>query len=316
MRSDTTSISLHDRTPRQQRVVLVTGPSGAGRSTAIRALEDLGFEVIDNLPLSLVPRLLDGLTRPTPVALGLDVRNRDFSASNVIDLIDRLTRDPAYACEVLFIDCAPERLAQRYNETRRRHPLSEEGTPPDAIRVERDLLGPIRSRADVLIDTTELSPHDLRAEVGRVLDAREGAELTLSVHSFSYKRGVPRGIDMMFDCRFLANPHWVDGLRPFDGRDPQVRDFVMSDPRYAEYFQRVRDLILFALPAQVEEGKSHLAIGFGCTGGQHRSVTIAENMADALAQAGWQVSIRHRELERRDAASVLSAPAGCDKGAA
>lgn len=316
MRADATTLNPRDRTARQQRVVLVTGPSGAGRSTAIRALEDLGFEVIDNLPLSLVPRLLDGLTRPTPVALGLDTRNRDFSAATVIDLIDRLTRDPAYACEVLFLDCGTERLEARYNETRRRHPLSGEGTPGDAIRIEQGLLTTIRSRADVLIDTTDLSPHDLRAEIGRFFDAREGAGLTLSVQSFSYKRGTPRGIDMMFDCRFLANPHWVDTLRPFDGRDPQVRSFVMSDPRYAEFFERVRDLILFALPAQVEEGKSHLAIGFGCTGGQHRSVTITENIADALAQAGWPVSKRHRELERRDAAHALSAAAERGKGAA
>ncbi|MBV0892193.1 RNase adapter RapZ [Paracoccus sp. Z118] len=301
---------------RQQRVVLVTGPSGAGRSTAIRALEDMGFEVIDNLPLSLVPRLLDGLTRATPVALGLDVRNRDFSAANVMELIDRLTRDPAYACEVLFIDCSPDRLVQRYNETRRRHPLSDEGPPDTAIRVERDLLEQIRTRADVLIDTTELTPHDLRAELAQFYDPRPGAGLTLSVESFSYKRGVPRGIDMMFDCRFLANPHWVDALRPLDGRDRPVRDYVMADPRYAEFFERVRDLILFALPAQVEEGKSHLAIGFGCTGGQHRSVTMTENMADALAQSGWQVSKRHRELERREAPRWMSAQADRQKGAA
>ena len=148
VRADATTLNPRDRTARQQRVVLVTGPSGAGRSTAIRALEDLGFEVIDNLPLSLVPRLLDGLTRPTPVALGLDTRNRDFSAATVIDLIDRLTRDPAYACEVLFLDCGTERLEARYNETRRRHPLSGEGTPGDAIRIEQGLLTTIRSRAE------------------------------------------------------------------------------------------------------------------------------------------------------------------------
>ncbi|WP_299360219.1 RNase adapter RapZ [uncultured Paracoccus sp.] len=299
-----------------QRLVLVTGPSGAGRSTAIRALEDVGYEAIDNLPLSLVPRLLDGRSRPTPMALGLDVRNREFSAANVIELIDRLTRDPAHDCEVLYLDCDTDRLVQRYNETRRRHPLSEEGSPVAAILTERDLLASIRSRADVLIDTTDLSPHDLRAELVRFFDPRPGAGLTLSVQSFSYKRGVPRGIDMMFDCRFLANPHWVEALRPLDGRDAAVRDFVMNDPRYAEFFERIRDLILFALPAQVEEGKSHLAIGFGCTGGQHRSVTLTENMAVALAQAGWQVSKRHRELERRTTAPAVSARPARDAGPA
>ncbi|MBD9525540.1 MULTISPECIES: RNase adapter RapZ [Paracoccus] len=285
-----------------QRVVLVTGPSGAGRSTAINVLEDLGYESIDNLPLSLVPRLLDGPARGVPLALGLDVRNRDFSATNLIELIDRLTRLPDYDPEVLYLDCAPEQLLRRFNETRRRHPLRSEGAPLDAILAERDMLAAVRARADVLVDTSELSPHDLKAELARWFDVEPGHRLTVSVQSFSYKRGVPRGVDMMFDCRFLANPHWEPELRPLDGRNPLVQDYVASDPRFGEFFDRVRDLVLFALPAHLEEGKAHLVIGFGCTGGQHRSVTLAEKMADALAKGGWQVSIRHRELERREKA--------------
>ncbi|WP_199258958.1 RNase adapter RapZ [Paracoccus binzhouensis] len=292
-----------------QRLVLVTGPSGAGRSTAINVLEDLGYEAIDNLPLSLIPRLLDGPPRPVPLALGLDVRNRDFSVANLIELIDRLTRLPEYAPEVLFLDCTTEQLLRRFNETRRRHPLRGEASPLDAIRAERDLLAPIRARADVLVDTSELSPHDLKAELARWFDTETGRRLAVSVQSFSYKRGVPRGVDMMFDCRFLANPHWEPALRPLDGRDPAVQDHVIADPRFDEFFRRVRDLVLFALPAHLEEGKAHLAIGFGCTGGQHRSVTMAEKMADALAKAGWQVSTRHRELERRQ-----KAPAPGDDG--
>lgn len=292
-----------------QRLVLITGPSGAGRSTAINVLEDLGYEAIDNLPLSLIPRLLDGPARPVPLALGLDVRNRDFSVTNLIELIDRLTRQPEYALEVLFLDCATEQLLRRFNETRRRHPLRTEGAPLDAILAERDMLAPIRGRADVLVDTSELSPHDLKAELARWFDNDKGRRLTVSVQSFSYKRGVPRGVDLMFDCRFLANPHWDATLRPLDGRDVAVQDYVAADPRFAEFFARVRDLVLFTLPAHLEEGKAHLVIGFGCTGGQHRSVTLAEKMADALAQAGWQVSIRHRELERRG-----TAPAPADDG--
>ncbi|MTH33862.1 RNase adapter RapZ [Paracoccus limosus] len=292
-----------------QRLVLITGPSGAGRSTAINVLEDLGYESIDNLPLSLVPRLLDGPARPVPLALGLDVRNRDFSVTNLIELIDRLTRQPEYALEVLFLDCATEQLLRRFNETRRRHPLRTEGAPLDAILAEHDMLAPIRARADVLVDTSELSPHDLKAELARWFDNEQGRRLRVSVQSFSYKRGVPRGVDLMFDCRFLANPHWDPALRPMDGRDGAVQDYVAADPRFAEFFQKVRDLILFTLPAHLEEGKAHLVIGFGCTGGQHRSVTMAEKMADALAKAGWQVSIRHRELERRE-----KAPAPADDG--
>lgn len=292
--------------PGAQRVVLVSGPSGAGRSTAIAALEDLGFEAIDNLPLSLVPRLLDGPDRPAPLALGLDVRNRDFSAANVIHLIDSLTRDPRFDPEVLYLDCATDSLIRRYAETRRRHPLALDGTPTDAIEAERNLLTSIRGRADVLIDTTELTPHDLRAELAGAFGVAADRLLSVSVQSFSYKRGVPRGLDMMFDCRFLANPHWVRDLRSRDGRDPQVQAHVIRDPRFDEFFQRVRDLILFLLPAQVDEGKAHLAIGFGCTGGQHRSVTLAELMAEQLAQQGWRVSKRHRELERHAAGARLA----------
>ncbi|TKW67654.1 MAG: RNase adapter RapZ [Paracoccus denitrificans] len=283
------------------RLVLVTGPSGAGRSTAIDVLEDLGYEAIDNLPLSLVPRLLDGPARDAPLALGLDIRNRDFSASAVIELIDHLTRHPAYVAEVLYLDCDSATLVRRFNETRRRHPMAAEGAPADGILAEKDIMGPIKARADVLVDTSDMSPHDLKAELARFYDALPGHRLTVSVQSFSYKRGVPRGIDMMFDCRFLENPHWEPHLRALTGRDPSVQRFVEADPRFEEFRQKILDLVLFVLPAHLSEGKTHLAIGFGCTGGQHRSVTMAEIMSQALAEHGWQVSKRHRELERRDA---------------
>jgi len=282
-----------------QRVVLVTGPSGAGRSTAIHALEDLGYEPIDNLPLSLVPRLLDGPPISRPIALGIDVRNRDFSAAALIDLIDRLTRQPSVVPEVLYLDCQPEVLVRRYAETRRRHPLAPDEPPAEGVASEIDLLVPIRARAEVLIDTTELSPHQLKAEIGRWFGLGPVGRLAVSVHSFSYKRGIPRGLDLMFDCRFLRNPHWDAGLRALDGRAAEVAAFVAIDPRHDAFIARVRDLLLLMLPAQVEEGKSHLAIGFGCTGGQHRSVAVAESVAKMLAAAGWQVSKRHRELERR-----------------
>lgn len=289
------------------RLVLVTGPSGAGRSTAINVLEDLGYEAIDNLPLSLVPRLLDGPPRPAPLALGLDVRNRDFSATSVIELIDRLTRDPRYAPEVLYLDCDSTTLVRRFNETRRRHPMAGAGAPLEGIQEEKDLLTPIRVRADVLVNTSEMSPHDLKAELARFFETDHDRRLTVSVQSFSYKRGVPRGIDMMFDCRFLDNPHWEQELRQKTGCDADVQAFVRRDARFAEFFTRVRDLILFLLPAYLAEGKTHLAIGFGCTGGQHRSVTMTEFMSQTLAEHGWQVSKRHRELERRgDAATQLT----------
>lgn len=300
----------------QQRVMLVTGPSGAGRSTAIAALEDMGFEGIDNIPLSLVPRLLDGPVRPMPLALGLDTRNRDFSTANVIELIDDLTKRPDYALEVLYLDCGTDELIRRYSETRRRHPLAKEGSPTEAILLEHDLLMPVRARADMLINTSDLTPHDLRAELARLFDARDDQGLRVSVQSFSYKRGMPRGLDLMFDCRFLDNPHWKPELRPFDGRDPRVQAHVMGDPLYDGFFERVLNLVEFVLPAHVQEGKSYLAIGFGCTGGKHRSVTLAEKMADTLAESGWQVSKRHRELERRERAAESTGMIPAHLGAA
>lgn len=283
-------------------LVFITGPSGAGRSTAIHAFEDLGYEVIDNLPLSLVPRLIDGPSLTRPIALGLDVRNRDFSANALIELIDRLTRDPRMGLEVVYLDCSESELIRRYSQTRRRHPLAMDETPTEGIRREIDLLAPIRARADHLIDTSELSPHDLKAEISAVFGNDQAVQMSVSVQSFSYKRGLPRGLDVVLDCRFLANPHWEAALRDKDGRDAQVAQYIEADPLFAPFFTQVRDLILLLLPAHRREGKSHLAIGFGCTGGQHRSVALAEKLGKVLADAGWAVSKRHRELERKASA--------------
>lgn len=298
-----------------QRLVLVTGPSGAGRSTAINVLEDLGYEVIDNLPLTLIPRLLDGPPRPAPLALGLDVRNRDFSAAALVELVETLHRNPGFDADLLYLDCSSDELVRRYSETRRRHPLTPQDAPMVGIEAEKDLLAPIRNRADVLVDTTGLSPHDLKAELARWFDTQGRKRLTVVVQSFSYKRGVPRGLDYMFDCRFFANPHWQAELRPLDGRDAAVQNYVASDPRYDPFFNQVRDLVLFVLPAHVNEGKAHLSIGFGCTGGQHRSVTLAEKIAEALAEAGWPVSKRHRELERRGSATMAGGSTQCTESA-
>lgn len=283
----------------EHRLVLVTGPSGAGRSTAIHALEDLGYEVIDNLPLSLVSHLIDGPTLGHPIALGIDVRNRDFSATTLIELIDTLTRDPRIGLEVLYLDCAPEVLIRRYSQTKRRHPLALGETPTDGIAREIDLLAPIRARADHLIDTTEMSPHDLKAEIQGWFSKGDAALMAVSVQSFSFKRGLPRGLDMVFDCRFLQNPYWQPELRNKDGRDAEVARHVGDDPRFDEFIAKVEGLLLMLLPAHLAEGKAHLAIGFGCTGGQHRSVAVAEKLSKVLAEAGWPVSKRHRELERR-----------------
>lgn len=280
------------------QLVLVTGPSGAGRSSAINVLEDLGYEAIDNLPLGLWSRLLDGPTPDRPLALGVDARNRDFSTAALIEKIDTLADQPELAPQLLYLDCAPDVLLRRFSETRRRHPLSPAESPEIGVRRELDLLQAIRDRADILIDTTELNIHQLREEVERWFAPGGARPLSVSVHSFSYKRGLPRGIDMVFDCRFLSNPYWVPELRQHDGRDGPVQTHIQTDARFLPFYERVLDLTRMLLPAYVEEGKSHLSIAFGCTGGQHRSVALAETLAKALAQDGQQVSIRHRELER------------------
>jgi UPF0042 nucleotide-binding protein len=295
--SDDTSLAPDRLLP---QLVLVTGPSGAGRSTAIRALEDMGFEAIDNMPFSLLPRLLDGRSPPEkPLALGLDVRNRDFSTDALITLIERLDGQAGLRLQVLYLDCRPEILQQRFSETRRRHPLAPEESVEAGIAREFDLLVSVRVRADLVIDTSDMSPHDLRAELERWFTAPHGRKLAVSVHSFSYKRGLPHGLDMVLDCRFLNNPHWQPDLRDLDGRAPEVAAFVRADPRFDSFHTRVTDMVVELLPAYEAEGKSYLAIGFGCTGGQHRSVVMAESLAESLAQRDWQVSIRHRELERR-----------------
>jgi len=295
--------------PHEHRLVMVTGPSGAGRSTAIHALEDLGYEVIDNLPISLIPRLIEGPPHGRPIALGLDVRNRDFNAAAVIELIDTLTATDEVALDLIYLDCAPAELIRRYAETRRRHPMAPAETPAEGIEREIDLLAPIRVRADHLIDTSEMSPHELQAEIADWFGSPPSGRMAISVQRFSYKRGLPRGVDMVFDCRFLDNPHWVPGLRDLDGRDPRVAAHVEADPRFDAFFDKLQDLVLFLLPAQRDEGKAHLSIGFGCTGGQHRSVAVAEKLAKVLAEAGWPVSKRHRELERRGA-TVAPAASG------
>jgi UPF0042 nucleotide-binding protein len=284
-------------------VLIVTGPSGAGRSTAIRAMEDADFEAVDNLPLPLVPHLLeDGRGDGRPLALGIDVRTRDFTVEGALALLDELERGPRGPAEVLYLDCAPEVLARRFSETRRRHPLAPEGDVETGIALERALLAPLADRmaeiAGGVIDTTDLTPHDLRARV-QARFAPGGADLAVSVQSFSYKRGLPAALDMAFDVRFLRNPHWETELRPLTGLDPAVASHVRGDPNHDAFHDRVRDLILSVLPAYRAERRAHLAIGFGCTGGRHRSVAVAEGMAAALAEAGWGVSIRHRDLDRQ-----------------
>lgn len=280
---------MPDVDPDAQPIVLVTGPSGAGRTTAINVLEDLGFEAIDNLPLRLLPILIEAAGVSAPMALGLDSRNRDFAPGALLDMIEMLAARQDAELTVLYLDARPGVLLRRYSETRRRHPLAPAETPEVGVAREQDLMAPIRERADMLLDTSEMNVHQLKAEIEHWF-APDGRSLALSVQSFSYKRGVPRSVDLVFDCRFLANPYWEEALRSLNGRDAAVQDYVKKDPLYDGFMARVVDMVRFLLPAFRSEGKSHLSIAFGCTGGQHRSVTLAETLAKTLAEDGQQVS--------------------------
>lgn len=280
-------------------VVFVTGPSGGGRTTSINVLEDLGYETIINLPLRYVSRLLKDEIPKQPMALGLDVRNRDFSVDGVLDMIRDLSKSEDIRPEVLFVECSHEVLLRRYSETRRRHPMAEEDSPHVGIQTEVEMLKPIRARADIVIDTTDFSPHDLKAELKRWFMPEGHLPLSIAVESFSYKRGMPRGMDMVFDCRFLRNPHWSPTLREKTGKDSDVTAYINEDPLFADYFERISEMMDMMLPALQKEGRAHVAIGVGCTGGKHRSVAMVEKLGKALAHKDWQVSIRHRELERQ-----------------
>lgn len=283
-----------------QRIVLVTGPAGAGRSTAINALEDLGFEAIDNIPLSLIPRLIGGTeTGAQPLALGIDARNRDFSIEGLLELAGVLSEQSGLTCELLYLDCLPDVLQRRYSETRRRHPLAPDESPADGIAREIALLEDVKARADILLDTSELTVHELKAEIENRFSTTTGQGMALSIHSFSYKRGLPQGLDMVFDCRFLRNPHWNPELRDDTGLDLGVFEYVSADKRYDAFVKHIMELLAVVLPGCLDEGKAHFSVGFGCTGGKHRSVALTEAVAAALAENGWQVSTRHRELERR-----------------
>ena len=282
------------------RLILVSGPAGAGRSTAIRSLEDLGFEAIDNLPLDLVKSVLEPKRVSAKIAIGLDTRSRDFSVESLLGLLNSLSELHNVDLQLLYVSCTMEILLRRYSETRRRHPLSNGNSPHEGIEKELILLEPIRNKADILIETAELTPHELKSTIRKLFLKAEGNLLSVSLKSFSYKRGLPRGADMVLDCRFLKNPHWEEKLRKKTGLEADASKFVASDPKFTEYIQHVKKLLLFLLPLFKEEGKSSVEIGFGCTGGVHRSVAVTETVAKELADSGWNVSIKHREIERLD----------------
>jgi UPF0042 nucleotide-binding protein len=282
-----------------QRLLLVTGLSGAGKSTVLRTLEDIGWEVVDNLPLVLLDNLL--ATPPSrgsgarPLAIGIDTRTRGFEAERIVRHIKRLARVFEYPVETLYLDCAGTELIRRYSETRRRHPLAPDRPATDGIAAERELMEPLRRWADHVVDTTDTDSSQLQQQI-RTRFATVSNAPTLGVMSFGFARGLPRNADLVFDMRFLRNPHWQPGLRELTGTDARVAAHIATDPAYEEALRRIEELLVGLLPRYEAEGKAYVTVAFGCTGGRHRSVHVAERVAARLRAEGFSPTVEHRDL--------------------
>ncbi|HEV8391140.1 MAG TPA: RNase adapter RapZ [Dongiaceae bacterium] len=285
----------------RRRVLLISGLAGAGRTTALRALEDLGYEAVDNLPLELLPHLVSGIANAEsegPIAIGIDSRSRGFSSPEFLARIESLRADPRFELVLIYLDCSDDVLIRRFTETRRRHPLAPDRNAADGIARERTLMFPVRAISDLVLDTSNRSMAELKRLMTErfALDRQPG--LAITVMSFSYRIGIPREADLVFDVRFLGNPHYVEALQPLDGEAPEVAKFIERDPALSGFMASLDSLIKPLLPSYEREGKSYLTIAVGCTGGKHRSVYVAKKLADALGASGRPIAVVHRDLTR------------------
>lgn len=288
----------------RRRVALVTGLAGAGRASILRALEDVGYEAIDNPPLDLIDGLVASVAGGGAplVALGLDARSRSFTPERVLQLRDRLRALPDIRVDLVFAWAEETVLMRRFTETRRRHPLSPKGRVADGIAAEVRLIAPLHERADWIVDTSDLPLAKLRQQIDgyfgpNAVDSERQA-LSITLISFAFPAGLPREAELVFDARFLRNPFYDPALRPGTGIDRAVAAYVEADPDYAAFFARLTDMLALVLPRFVQEGKKYATIAIGCTGGRHRSVALVEHLASHLNEAGWRVASTHRELAR------------------
>ncbi|HTH53670.1 MAG TPA: RNase adapter RapZ [Edaphobacter sp.] len=284
---------------KSKELVILTGLSGSGKLSALKTFEDLGFYSVDNLPLELVPRFADLVRQSAEIeraALVVDVREgmRLDEFPNILKKVRRVL-----PTRVLYLEANDEALIRRFSETRRPHPMGRTDTVVQSIRAERRRLDPIRNVADIVLDTTKFTVHDLRAHIGAQFE-REASDrnLTISSNSFGFKNGVPAEADLVFDVRFLPNPHFIPEFRKLTGKHPKVAKYIRDFPQTAEFLDRVTEMMKFLLPHYIKEGKSYLTVAFGCTGGQHRSVFIAEEMKKRFAGAGYRVKTQHRDMPR------------------
>ena len=283
-------------------ILIISGLSGAGKSKAASYLEDMGFYIVDNMPAAMILKFAEfcagGNGRYDRVALVYDVRTAN-SFTELFDVLDKL-RAMEGACRMLFLEAEPEVIIKRYKETRRRHPLADQtDCREEAVRRERELMQPVRERADYIIDTSRTSTAQLRGELLRLFgDPEEKGGMTVSVTSFGFKYGLPLDADLVFDVRFMPNPFYIEELRPRTGLDQAVNDYVFSFQQTQDYLKRLKDLLAFSLPLYAEEGKTSLVIAVGCTGGHHRSVAVTHTLAEFIGSQGYQVSENHRDMNR------------------
>ena len=285
----------------EARLLLVTGLSGAGKSTVLKVLEDLGWEVVDNLPLALLETLIDAPVKRgeagRPLAVGIDSRSRGFRPALLVQRIKALREVGGRDVQTLFLDCAGAELERRFSETRRRHPMAEDRPAADGIAREREMMEPLRRWAEHVIDTTNYSSNDLQQEVRQRFGDSDHNEPVLNILSFGFARGLPRNADLVFDMRYLRNPHWDAKLKPGTGLDADVAAYVMADPAYEDSVAQIEKLILTLLPRYRFEGKSYVTIAFGCTGGRHRSVHVAARVTQTLRASGYEPVLTHRNLD-------------------
>lgn len=277
------------------KLILITGISGAGRSSALKALEDIGYEAVDNIPLSFLPSLVNHSSK-RPLAIAIDIRNRDFSVKNFLANLANLREQGNIDLKLLFLDCDDEILQRRFTETRRIHPIATDRPVIDGIRHERRLIAPLIEQADMVIDTSGFSGGDIKNWIKHNFPIDHQLALNIVISSFSYKKGLPREADLVFDVRFLKNPHYDLNLRESTGKDKAVQEFIGQDPFFEGFYNNLTALIIPIIPRYIEEGKSYLTIAIGCTGGKHRSVFVADKLYQQLDAIGYKCSIRHRDL--------------------
>lgn len=284
-------------TAEKHPVIIVTGLSGAGMTTSLKVLEDMGYDTVDGVPLSLFPQLVSSENAlEKPLAIGVDIRTRGFGVDPLLAHLDQLKHAPDVDLKLLFLDCEDEIIERRYVETRHRHPLAEDRPVSDGIRHERNILRPLRERADFLLDTTDMAIKDCKRALQGYFALGDKKTLSIFVTSFSFRKGIPREADLVFDVRFLRNPYYDKSLRELTGQDDRVGAYIREDEGFDEFFTNLTTLLDPLLPRYAAEGKSYLTIAIGCTGGQHRSVYLARLVNQWLTEKGQNAQLQHREL--------------------